>query len=259
MRSRWRSPCARLRLPGLRPRRPGDGPARAAQRPARPGRHPDPADLRAATSDHPASQFVARHGDGVAVVAFGADDAANAYADAVAAGGRARPAAAAPGRTTGRRVVTAEIAGFGDVVYRLVERHGAGRRVPARRDRDGEPAPAPARTTTCCSIIDHVAVCVPAGELDPTIAFHEQVLRLHGHLPGVHRGRRAGHGLEGGAEPVRRRHVHDHRAGPQPPAPARSTTSWPGTTAPGCSTSRSCTKTSCTRCAPSPGAASGSR
>ena len=37
--------------------------------------------------DHPASQFVARHGDGVAVTAFRTDDAAVAYTDAVAAGG----------------------------------------------------------------------------------------------------------------------------------------------------------------------------
>src|ERR1700735_4560427 len=37
--------------------------------------------------DHPASQFVARHGDGVAVTAFRTDSAATAYADAVAAGG----------------------------------------------------------------------------------------------------------------------------------------------------------------------------
>src|SRR5258708_18338455 len=36
--------------------------------------------------DHPASQFVARHGDGVAVTAFRTDTAAAAYAAAVAAG-----------------------------------------------------------------------------------------------------------------------------------------------------------------------------
>src|SRR5437764_1206523 len=37
--------------------------------------------------DHPASQFVARHGDGVAVTAFRTDNAAIAYTDVVAAGG----------------------------------------------------------------------------------------------------------------------------------------------------------------------------
>src|SRR3984957_3687863 len=37
--------------------------------------------------DHPASQFVAKHGDGVAVAAFRTDSAATAYTDAVTAGG----------------------------------------------------------------------------------------------------------------------------------------------------------------------------
>src|SRR5260370_38910576 len=36
--------------------------------------------------DHPARQFVAKHGDGVAVTAFRTDSAAVAYTDAVAAG-----------------------------------------------------------------------------------------------------------------------------------------------------------------------------
>src|SRR5580693_5890890 len=39
--------------------------------------------------DHPASQFTARHGDGVAVMAFRTASAATAYADVVAAGGAA--------------------------------------------------------------------------------------------------------------------------------------------------------------------------
>src|SRR5690348_5380926 len=74
--------------------------------------------------DHPASQFVARHGDGVAVTAFRTDSAATAYNEAVAAGGSGihGPRTWEQG---GARVVTAEVAGFGDVMYRLVERDGA--------------------------------------------------------------------------------------------------------------------------------------
>src|SRR5579863_3071163 len=74
--------------------------------------------------DHPASQFVARHGDGVAVTAFRTDSAAVAYTDAVAAGGSAvhQPRTWENQETS---VVTAEVAGFGDVVYRLVERRGS--------------------------------------------------------------------------------------------------------------------------------------
>jgi 4-hydroxymandelate synthase len=59
--------------------------------------------------DHPASQLVARHGDGVAVIGLRTDVAAGAAGDLL-------------------------------------------------------------------TLIDHVALCVPSGQLDPVIAFHEQVL-----------------------------------------------------------------------------------
>ncbi|HEX6525144.1 MAG TPA: 4-hydroxyphenylpyruvate dioxygenase [Streptosporangiaceae bacterium] len=126
--------------------------------------------------DHPASQFVARHGDGVAVTAFRTDSVATAYADAIAADGSGirQP------RTWENEeasVVVAEVAGFGDMVYRLVERHGS--------DAQFQPGaiqmePSLTETGTWADddllrAIDHLAVCVPAGELDSTIAFHEQV------------------------------------------------------------------------------------
>jgi len=53
--------------------------------------------------DHPASQFVAKHGDGVAVTAFGTDNAAIAYTDAVAAGGFWHPSAPHLGERRGQR------------------------------------------------------------------------------------------------------------------------------------------------------------
>ena len=122
--------------------------------------------------DHPASQFVARHGDGVAVIGFRADAAA--YPDAVAAGATS----IAPPRSWENdqaRVVTAEIEGFGEVAYRLVERHG-----PDAEFLPGaivmEPGAAAEGAGDLLTLIDHVALCVPAGKLDPTIAFHEQVL-----------------------------------------------------------------------------------
>ncbi len=123
--------------------------------------------------DHPASQFVAKHGDGVAVTAFHAESAATAYSDAVAAGG----SGICQPRTWENDeacVVTAEVAGFGDVVYRLVERHG-----PSAQFQPGaiemEPGAADEADGDLLRIIDHLAVCLPAGELDATIAFHEQV------------------------------------------------------------------------------------
>jgi 4-hydroxymandelate synthase len=123
--------------------------------------------------DHPASRFVAKHGDGVAVTAFRTDSAAAAYTDAVAAGGTG----IRPPRTWGddaARVVTAEVAGFGDVVYRLVERHGPGAQFQPGAI-EMEPGAAAGAGDDLLRLIDHVAVCVPAGELDSTIAFHERV------------------------------------------------------------------------------------
>jgi 4-hydroxymandelate synthase len=123
--------------------------------------------------DHPASQFVARHGDGVAVTAFRTDSTAASYAEAVAAGGSSiREATAWQSEDT--RVVTAEIAGFGDVVYRFVERSGSDAEFQPGAI-DMEPGAAAGADSDLLRIIDHAAVCVPDGELDATVAFHEKV------------------------------------------------------------------------------------
>jgi 4-hydroxymandelate synthase len=123
--------------------------------------------------DHPASQFVARHGDGVAVIAFRTDSAAATYTEVVAAGGTGRHQPRTWADDTAC-VVTAEVEGFGDVTYRLVERRG-----PGAGFQPGAIAMEPGTGTRAgddlLRVIDHVAVCVPAGELDATIAFHEQV------------------------------------------------------------------------------------
>jgi 4-hydroxymandelate synthase len=123
--------------------------------------------------DHPASQFVAKHGDGVAVTAFRTDSTAVAYTDAVAAGGPGiRPPCTWENEEA--RVITAEVAGFGDVVYRLVERHGSGTQFQPGAIAM-EPGAAAGADDDLLRVIDHAAVCVPAGELDATIAFHERV------------------------------------------------------------------------------------
>lgn len=77
------------------------------------------------TDDHPATRYVQRHGDGIAVIALEVDDAAAAYHRLVE---RGAPAVSAPctHRTGDAVVVTAEVGGFGDVVHRLVERRGPG-------------------------------------------------------------------------------------------------------------------------------------
>jgi 4-hydroxymandelate synthase len=121
--------------------------------------------------DHPASQFVARHGDGVAVTAFRTDSAATAYTEAVAAGGSGLSAPRAWERG-GARVVTAEVAGFGDVIYRLVERDGT-EFLPGAIEM--EPCADEGSGADLLRLMDHFAVCVPAGELESTVAFHERV------------------------------------------------------------------------------------
>ncbi|ROR35707.1 4-hydroxyphenylpyruvate dioxygenase [Kitasatospora cineracea] len=118
---------------------------------------------------HPAAQYVARHGDGVAVLAFGTPDATAGYAAAVAGGARG----VEPPREDGG-VVTAVVSGFGDVVHRLVERR-SGEFLPglvAVPDGGvpdgGVPDPGLVRG------IDHAAVCVPDGELDATVAYYRE-------------------------------------------------------------------------------------
>jgi 4-hydroxymandelate synthase len=124
------------------------------------------------TPEHPASVFVARHGDGVAVVALATDDATAAYEEVVA---RQGGAVAAPTRfgDPGRPTLVATVSGFGDVVHRFVQRpNGSDDFLPARIQPTGEAAPAVERLR----VIDHVAVCVPAGDLEPTVRYYQDVL-----------------------------------------------------------------------------------
>jgi 4-hydroxymandelate synthase len=126
------------------------------------------------TPDHPASQYVARHGEGVAAVAFATDDVMAAYASAVAGGARAvaEPAYSARERT---RVGTAAVTGFGDVAHTFVERAG-----PADEFAPGviEMVTPPGRPDDTFEAIDHVAVCLPAGELERTVQLYQQAFGL---------------------------------------------------------------------------------
>lgn len=115
--------------------------------------------------DHPAVEYVSRHGDGVAAIALGTRDARAAYAASVAGGatGIEAPRVYAGGGAT---VVRATVSAFGDVVHRLVERDGSGGEflpgVIAMLD-----VPPPAQPEPLLAV-DHVAVCLEAGTLDAT-------------------------------------------------------------------------------------------
>ncbi|PZF98205.1 4-hydroxyphenylpyruvate dioxygenase [Micromonospora deserti] len=124
------------------------------------------------TAGHPASRYVQRHGDGIAVVALEVGDAAGAYAELVARGATA----VAPPRTftgTDAEVVTAEVGGFGDVRHRLVERRGDRREfLPGAVEMT---PPAGGLDDKLLSEIDHLAVCVPPGQLDGTVRHYREV------------------------------------------------------------------------------------
>lgn len=124
------------------------------------------------SAGHPAAGYVARHGDGVSAVAFATDDAAAAFADAVAAGATPVSAPAVHHGDDGGSVTVAVVSGFGDVLHRLVERRGPGRQfVPGTVDLlDGAPSGSPG----IVQAVDHIAVCVPFGELDSTTLFYEK-------------------------------------------------------------------------------------
>ncbi|KAA2255897.1 4-hydroxyphenylpyruvate dioxygenase [Solihabitans fulvus] len=113
----------------------------------------------ATAPDHPAADYVLRHGDGLATVALVSDDPAAAFADAVARG--AVPVSAEQRRFTA----------FGDVAHTFVE---AGELLTgysakgAPRDRH--------ESLELLDVIDHIAACVPVGDLGPTTAFYREVL-----------------------------------------------------------------------------------
>ncbi|MEV6009051.1 4-hydroxyphenylpyruvate dioxygenase [Streptomyces sp. NPDC051976] len=107
--------------------------------------------------DHPASSFVLTHGDGVADLALRTADPRAAYDEAVRDG-------AIPAGTPGRPAVVA----FGDVVHSFV---AGGTELP-----DGftpvEGGPGADRL----GVVDHIAVCVEAGELERTVAYYVTAL-----------------------------------------------------------------------------------
>lgn len=97
------------------------------------------------------SDFLARHGDGVAGIAVACDDPAAEFARAAAAGAPVRSA----------RDLAVEV--FPDFSVRFVGPPEAG------------PDPAPGGMFEA---IDHIAVCVPHGALAPTVEFCDRALGL---------------------------------------------------------------------------------
>jgi 4-hydroxymandelate synthase len=121
-------------------------------------------------ADDRAAEFVRSHGDGVAVIALEVDDAEAAYEELVrrGAGAVSAPARHADGDVV---VVTAEVTGFGDVTHRLVQRSGPRTEfLPGVFRMSEVDLTAPG----LLKVIDHFAVCVPAGELDTVVRHYEE-------------------------------------------------------------------------------------
>jgi 4-hydroxymandelate synthase len=118
---------------------------------------------------HRAADYVRRHGDGVAAIGVTVDDAEAAFAEAVERGAEpvSPPRVLQDGDT---RVTTASVTAFGDVENRFVSRRGT-RFAPGLIE---ETTPA-AGSAGLFRVIDHLAVCVPPGELTETVRRYQEV------------------------------------------------------------------------------------
>lgn len=110
------------------------------------------------TDDHPAAEFTLRHGDGVGSIALRVADAEMARSAAVA---------------TGAVTFAGRVVGFGDVTHTFVEpvedpvwsRPGFEATISVSGGDLDDPL-----------AIDHIAVCLEQGMLEPTVRFYEREL-----------------------------------------------------------------------------------
>jgi 4-hydroxymandelate synthase len=133
--------------------------------------------LTEAISDrHPAAAYLRTHGGGVANLALRTANVEAAFRAAVAHGASIHRR---PTRYAGHGAgVTAAVRGFGDVVHTFVQRRpgdGLGLPVgfaPALSADEGRP------DETGLLDIDHVAICLNAGDLAPTVEFYRDAFGL---------------------------------------------------------------------------------
>jgi 4-hydroxymandelate synthase len=118
------------------------------------------------TAGPAASEYVRRHGDGVAMIAFRTDDVHAAFADAIAGGAEAIAAPAVSADGDGR-TRTAIVSGFGDVTHLLIE----------CGDDDTEASDQP-EASDLFTALDHVAICLPPGQLDAAVRLYQNAFGL---------------------------------------------------------------------------------
>jgi 4-hydroxymandelate synthase len=111
--------------------------------------------------DHRGTAFLEKHGEGVTDIALRVADVAAAHSEAIRRGARSvSPPAAAHGRSA------AAVVAFGDVTHTFVQ--------PPENPRAASAATG--GRDTGLREIDHVAVCLEADELEPTVDFYKRVL-----------------------------------------------------------------------------------
>ncbi|MEV0457621.1 4-hydroxyphenylpyruvate dioxygenase [Catellatospora methionotrophica] len=119
--------------------------------------------------DHPGAAYLENHGDGVADIAMRVDDVAACFAETVRRGGRP---VSPPTRHGG--TVLATVGGFGDVVHTLVQRDpGADERVLPWL---APVVPSAAERGPGLLAMDHFAICLESGQLEPTVDFYRETL-----------------------------------------------------------------------------------
>jgi 4-hydroxymandelate synthase len=121
--------------------------------------------------NHPATEYVGRHGDGVAVIGMGTDDAVFTYEEVTARGAAALEPPQTHEHPRAGGAVFALVSGFGDVAHRLVQRDD-----PKDFWLPGiEEVTTPGRDDGLLEVIDHLAICVPNGQLATTSKYYQEV------------------------------------------------------------------------------------
>lgn len=113
---------------------------------------------------HPGSEFLQRHGEGVADIAFEVPDATEAFTLAELRGAVPHHAPQQEGE-----IVSASIYGAGDLIHTFVQRGTSSLRRSLENDTQG-------RTVTGLHAFDHFAVCLKAGDLSATCAYYMSAL-----------------------------------------------------------------------------------
>ncbi|MEO6504194.1 MAG: 4-hydroxyphenylpyruvate dioxygenase [Jatrophihabitantaceae bacterium] len=117
--------------------------------------------LRQPTAGDPGAVFLDTHGEGVADIALRVSDVSAAYGEAV---GRGAESVSPPTTVDGR--LSATVMAFGDVTHTFVQ--------PPENSR--EASAATGGRDIGLRGVDHVAVCLEADQLEPTVEFYKSSL-----------------------------------------------------------------------------------